>query len=135
MGLSNELSHEAGSFSLCHLNPHWCFQLEASRLYFPTLEPWFAVSLGPQLFLLVYVHVNAGPVVPPWLPVSTPPTGPGECFFFNSLVVKLPYSLIFWQFWLFLFLNLLFSFFWLFKESQCVYLHLLLGRKSISSSF
>ena len=24
-----------------------------------------------------------------------------ECFFFNSLVVGLPYSLIFWQFWLF----------------------------------
>ena len=42
----------------------------------------------------------------PWvlsaqLPVSAPPTGLDECFFFNSLVVRVPYSLIFWQFWLF----------------------------------
>ena len=32
--------------------------------------------------------------------VSTPPTSVDECFFFNSLVVELSYSLIFWQFWL-----------------------------------
>ena len=37
----------------------------------------------------------------PWLPVSTAPTSLDDCFFFNSLVVGLPYSLIFWQFWLF----------------------------------
>ena len=30
-----------------------------------------------------------------------PPTSLDECFFFNSLVVGLPCSLIFWQFWLF----------------------------------
>ena len=41
----------------------------------------------------------------PRLPVSAPPTSLGECFFFISLVVGLPYSLIFCQFWLFLFLN------------------------------
>ena len=35
------------------------------------------------------------------LPVSTPPTGLDECVFFNSLVVGLPYSSIFCQFWLF----------------------------------
>ena len=34
------------------------------------------------------------------LPVSAPPTGLDECFF-NSLVVGLPYSLIFGEFWLF----------------------------------
>ena len=34
----------------------------------------------------------------PWLPVSTLPTSLNECFFFNSLVVGHPYSLIFWQF-------------------------------------
>ena len=38
---------------------------------------------------------------PPWLPVSTPSTSLDEYFFFNSLVVGLPYSLIFWQFWFF----------------------------------
>ena len=35
------------------------------------------------------------------LPVSTPPTSLDECFFFISLVVRLPYSSIFCQFWLF----------------------------------
>ena len=38
---------------------------------------------------------------PPQLPVSALPTGLGECAFFNSLVVGLLYSSIFWQFWLF----------------------------------
>ena len=33
-------------------------------------------------------------------PVSNPPTGLGECFF-NSLVIGVPCSLIFWHFWLF----------------------------------
>ena len=37
----------------------------------------------------------------PSLPVSAPPTGLDECFFI-SLVVRLPYSSIFPQFWLFL---------------------------------
>ena len=34
-------------------------------------------------------------------PVSAPPTGLDECFFFISLVVRLLYSSIFCQFWLF----------------------------------
>ena len=38
---------------------------------------------------------------PPQLPVSTPPTSLGEWFFFNSLVVGLPYRSVFWLFWLF----------------------------------
>ena len=97
------------------------------------------VCLAPQLFLPAYSHTNVGPPGPPattlpqvlsaWLPISAPPTGLDECFFFNSLVVELPYSLIFCQFWLFLFLNLL-SFFWLYEEAQCVYLCLHLGWKS-----
>ena len=95
------------------------------------------VCLTPWLFLLVYLHANVGLPGPPaatllqvlsvWLSISTPPTGMDECFFFNSLVVGLPYRMIFWQFWLFLFLNLLLSFFWLCKEAQCVHLCLLLG--------
>ena len=64
------------------------------------------------------------------LPISAPPAGLDECFFFKSLVVRLPYGLIFWQFCCFLFLNLLLSFFWLCKEAQCIYLHLHLARKS-----
>ena len=77
------------------------------------------VCLAPQLFLSVYLHVNVGLPNPPaatspgppataWprvlsspLPISTPPMGLDECFFFNSLVVGLPYSSILCQFWLF----------------------------------
>ena len=44
---------------------------------------------------------------PPWLPVSAPPTGLDECFFFISLVVGLPHRWIFCQFWLFFVLKLL----------------------------
>ena len=66
---------------------------------------------------------------PPSLPVSAPPTGLGEYFFFISLVVGLPYSSIFCQFWLFFVFKLLLSFFWLCEEAQCVYLRLHLGRK------
>ena len=39
-------------------------------------------------------------VLSTWLLVSTPPTGLDECSFFNSLVVRLPYSSMFCQFWL-----------------------------------
>ena len=69
---------------------------------------------------------------PPQLPISAPPTCLDECFFFISLVVGLPYSSIFCQFWLFFVFKLLLSFFWLCKEAQCVYLCLHLGRKLLS---
>ena len=67
---------------------------------------------------------------PPRLPISAPSTGLDECFFFISLVVGLPYSSIFCQFWLFFVFKLLLSFFWLCEEAQCVYLRLHLGRNS-----
>ena len=58
-------------------------------------------------------HVNMGPSIPspplcatlcllassPYLHVSAPPILLEECSFFKSLVVRLPYSSIFWQFW------------------------------------
>ena len=101
------------------------------------------VCLTKQLFFSVYPHGNVGlsgrqlpRVLSPRLPVSTPPTGLDECFFFSSLTP-----------WLsdfhtvrfsgcsgcFLFLNLL-SFFWLYEEAQCVYLRLHLGQMSPASS-
>ena len=40
MGLSNDLSCEAGSLSCCRPNPHGCFLIRGLRLYFPELEPW-----------------------------------------------------------------------------------------------
>ena len=70
-----------------------------------------SVYLAPHLFLLVYLHTNVGPpgplatallqVLSAKLTVSTPLTSLDEYFFFNFLVVRLPYSSIFWQFWLF----------------------------------
>ena len=105
------------------------------------------VCLAPQLFLPAYPQVNVGLPSPqdgspsplaaalPWvlstgLPISAPPTGLDQCFFFNSLIVGLPYSVIFCQFWLFFVFKLLLSFFWLCEEAQCVYLRLHLGQKS-----
>ena len=62
MGLSNDLSCEAGSLSCCRPNPHRCFQSEKLQLYFPALEPWVAQSaLLPPLFLPVYLCTNVGP--------------------------------------------------------------------------
>ena len=66
------------------------------------------VCLVPQLFLSAYLHTNVklprlSPCCksfPSRVPVSAPPTGMDECFFFISLVFRLPYSSIFWQFWL-----------------------------------
>ena len=106
-----------------------------------------AVCLARQLSLPVYPQANVGP---PGLPAtasstqssshsplhpgcSSPPLLPvwmNVSSLTHSLVVRLPYSLIFWQFWLFLFLNSLLSFFWLCKEANCIYLHLHLSRKS-----
>ena len=98
------------------------------------------VCLASHLFLLSYPHVNVGPPTPPaaillarsvasppQLPISAPPT---SLVFFNSLVVRLPHSSIFWQFWMFLFLNLLLAFFWLWEEAKHIYLCLHLGWSS-----
>ena len=82
------------------------------RLYFPTLEPWVAGSvLFPscsswfiRICMWDQLVLQSPPCCascPSWLPVSAPLTSLNECFFFNSLAVRLPYSSIFWQFWLF----------------------------------
>ena len=73
-------------------------------LFPPTLEPWVAwsVLLPSCSFWFIHMQMWDRPVFqplpyhkssPPWLPISIPPnTGLDECFFFNSLVVGLPYS-------------------------------------------
>ena len=114
VGLSNRLSCETGSFSH-HCNPHRFLQPEDLRCLFPhTGALGCTVCLAPQLFLLVYVHMNVGPPAPPAAasptqpaschlavhpchPSCLPPPLPGldECFFFKSLVVGLPKSSIF----------------------------------------
>ena len=75
------------------------------------LEPWVVVwslsphSCFPQLIcmgkwdILVLQSPPHHTSSPPWLSVSDPSTSWNESFFFNSLDVGLPYSLIFWQLW------------------------------------
>ena len=144
-------------FLLLPPQPPQVFSVRGLRLHFPAGALGCAVCLTPLPFLLVYPCTNVGlqgllaaawpaPLhnpPPRWirqplpccksslpqLPVSVPPTGLGECFFFISLVVGLPYTSIFCQFWLFFVFKLLLSFFWLWEEAQCVYLHLHLGWK------
>ena len=115
MGPSNELLCETGSFSCCQ-NPHRFSSQRFLKLSFPCAGTLgCVVCLIPRLFLLVYLHASVG--LPPRLPcppatalprvlsarlpVFSPSTSVNECFFFNSLVVGLSYSSIFWQFWLF----------------------------------
>ena len=100
-----------------------------------------AVCLISQLFLPVYLQGNVRSPGPPantspffsfchaTHPLPTP-TRLNEYFFFNSLIVRLPYSSIFCLFW-FVFVLKFVVFLWLCKEAQCVYLCLHLGRKSV----
>ena len=129
MDLSNEFSCEAGSLSR-HCHTHRFLQPEVLRLYFPALEPWVLWSVWLPSCSSQFIHMNVGPpdlpaavlptsvcqllphppspsatallrVLSAWLPISAPPTSLDECFYVNFLVVRLPYSLIFWQLWLF----------------------------------
>ena len=61
MGLSNDLSREAGSLSCCHPQPPPAFSIRGLRLYFPELEPWVARSASLPAFCPVYLCVNMGP--------------------------------------------------------------------------
>ena len=118
----------------------------------------YAVCFAPPPFLPVYLCVNVGPrgllVValpapfhnppphwvcqpPPWgessppqLPVSALATGLDECFFFISLVVRLPCSSKFCQFWLFLFLNCCPSFGCVRRLSVSTHTSILAGSRS-----
>ena len=124
------------------------FSIKGLRLSFPMLELWVARSvagsascclasqLPPCPLSSTIRHLTGSsncclgvsPLCP--LPISIPPTGLDKCFFVISLVVGLPYSMIFCQLWLFFVFKFLLSFFRLCEEAQCVYLHLHLGWKS-----
>ena len=112
MGLSNDLSRDAGSLSCCCPNPPRAFSIRGLRLYFPEQEPWVTwsaslpavhpvylwVNVGPQGLLVVRVpapfvphSASLGPatatlVLSTLVPISAPPTGLDECLFFISLV-------------------------------------------------
>ena len=147
MGLSNELSSEAGSFSLPQV-PQF-FSVRGIEALFPWAGPLgCTICLTPQLFLPVYPHANVGP---PSLPATTSPTQSSNCHLAGHPLPFLPVcinvsSLTPWLldfhtvpfsgssgcFW---FLNLLFSFYWLCEEAKYIYLHLHLGWKSCQGNF
>ena len=106
VGPSNELSCEAVSFSH-HCNLHkfysqrfWGFLflcwnpglcgLPCSQFVPPSLSSCKCGTASCHLTLLLPCHVSSLP----WLSISAPPTDLDECFFFNSLVVRLPYNSI-----------------------------------------
>ena len=71
----------------------------------------------------------------PQLPVSAPPTGLDECFFFNSLVIGHLYSSIFWQFWLFFVFKFVVVLLLVVEEALCIFLYLHLSQKSLMNLF
>ena len=117
------------------LQPHRFLQPGVMRLYFPCAGTLGCAGLSwaaPKLYLLVFIcmwkwnhlicqllshHMSS----PTQLPISTPPISLDECFFFNSLVVGIPYTLIFWQFWLFLVFILIVILLWIVRGGK-VYL-------------
>ena len=146
MGLSNELSCEAGSFS-CYLNIHRFLQPGFFlKLYFLALETWIAwsVSLSSCSYWFIHTQMWDHPVhqpapchvsSPPQLPVSTPPTS------LMNISCLTPWLLDFHTVWFsgssgnFLFLNLLLSFVWLCEEAKCIYLRLCLEPEVQFSNF
>ena len=117
------------------------FSIRGLRLYFPALGPWVvqSVSLPSRSSWFICTQMWDHPVCnPPPCHESCPPRCPSPPLLPVWINVS---SLTPWlsDFHIvlfsgssgrFLFLNLLLSFFWLYEEAQCVYLHLCLGRKS-----
>ena len=95
VGLSNELSCEAGNFSHCCLTPHRCFQSVVWGFISPGWSPGLCgLSPGPpaaaSLASCSFAHPASQSTTSLGLPAAAPPTGMDECFFFISLVVGLP---------------------------------------------
>ena len=112
VGLSDEFSPMRLGVSLSTTTPTDFYSWRFLRLFSPALEPWVVWFLSLPSCLswffcmqmwdrLVLQPLPCHESSPPLLPISTPPTGLDECFFFNSLIVGLLFSSIFWQFWLF----------------------------------
>ena len=109
-------------------NPTVFYSQKLWGFIFLVLEPWAVWSglglglLASQVSFPVFIHHMwtwdhlfhwLPPPLPhhplsslPQLPVSSPPAHLDEYFFFKSLVVGLPHTSIFWQFWFFSVLKL-----------------------------
>ena len=107
------------AFEVCHqiqqLLPPWPAAALPILLHSP---PPHWVHQPPPCFESSPPSCPSPPLLPVWV-----------SFCFISMVVRLLYSLIFCQFWLFFVFKLLLSFFWLCEEAQCVYLCLHFGWK------
>ena len=145
MGLSNELSCEGGNFS-CYLNPHRCFQSEVLGVYFPALEPWVVQSVSFPHFSSQLSTCKCGVTSSTSCHLASRPLHP-SCPTLPLLPVWMNGSS--WTPWLsdfhtvqfsgssgcLLFLNLLLSFFCLYKEAKYIYLHLHLAGSLIFPEF
>ena len=152
MGLPNDLSCEAESFSCCRLNPKGVFNQRSGALFPHAGTLGCSVCLAPQSFLPIYLHVNVRPLSLQTATSPSPPAAsrhPPPCRESSLPRLLSPPLLPIWLNvssltpWLsdfhtvrfsvssgVLFLNLLS--FCLCEEAQCVYLRLHLGWKSIS---
>ena len=109
LGVSPAASTSTGIFSqrFCSfISPHWNSRLHGlscSPVVPPSLSAYIcgtACSASCCLACPSPPAIALQLVLSAQLPISTPLTGLDECFFFDSLVVGLPYSSIFCQFWL-----------------------------------
>ena len=111
------------------LNPCWFLQSDIMGTYLPDTRTLGCGGAGmglgpliPEISLQIFIHhmwVQNQPI--PCLHISTPPTSLDECRFFNSEVVRLPFS---WisdspeQWW---FYSLVVILMCLFKEANHIY--------------
>ena len=150
MGLSNN-SCEAGSFSLCHLNPHRCFQSEVCSFISPCWSPGLrsllcSPAIPPGLSMcecgaagsascriacpvhstIRHISGSHSQVVTSSLHPSCP--SPPLLLVWINVSSLSPWLSdfrvvqFFCQFWLFFIFKLLLSFFRLCEEAQCIYL-------------
>ena len=91
---------------------------------------WDGPFHWPPLLLPRCHHTMSSP---PQVSVSAPPTHLNEYFLFKSLVVRYPYSLIFWQFWLFFVLRLVVILLLVVQGGKHVYLNLHLGQSPLKT--
>ena len=136
MCLCNELCCETRNFSHC-LNPKGFYSQRFGGFISPHWNPGlqtFSLPSCSNWFILMQMWDRPVATLPAWSSrhhLATCPLCPSdqsECFFFGSLVVSLPYNLVFWQFWLFF--KFVVFFLLVCKETKCIYLQLYLGWKS-----
>ena len=127
--------------------PPQVFSIRGLRLYFPVLEPWVVQSVllpscsSQFIWMQMWGHpvCNLLPCLSPFCLAAClcPYYWSGWMFLLYILGCQTSTEFAFLSVLVvFLFLNLLLSFFWLCEEVvQCVYLHLHLGRKFPTCAF